>query len=65
FHRARSASKEGTWSLPLSLLHLNLRPPYNIHSVVTPWLSDSFTFRDSTQVRKKGQISYANRVNEW
>jgi len=29
-YRARSASKEGTWSLPLSLLHLNLHPPYNI-----------------------------------
>ena len=61
FHRARSASKEGTWSLPLLLLHLNLHPPYNSHSVVTPWLSDSFSsFRDSAQVRRRNQISHEN-----
>ena len=38
FHRARSASKEGAWSLPLSLLDLNLHPP---RTMSIPWnLSD-------------------------
>ena len=43
--RARvSGAREqhGCPAVPLPLLHLNLRPPYNAFLRLTPWLSDCF-----------------------